>query len=57
MLLQVETGKTLDINPNAYRLDVLIRIITREDTDPIDDPLPYSCGDAPRKLRSNQVAA
>lgn len=31
----------LDINPYAYLCDVLTRIITRADTDPIDDLLPY----------------
>ncbi len=37
----VETCKMLDINPYAYLCDVLTRIITRADTDPIDDLLPY----------------
>jgi hypothetical protein len=36
----VETCKMLDINPYAYLSDVLTRIITRTDTDPIDDLLP-----------------
>jgi len=38
----VETCKMLDIEPYAYLSDVLARIITRSDTDPIDDLLPYS---------------
>lgn len=38
----VETCKMLDINPYAYLCDVLARIITRADTDPIDDLLPYN---------------
>ncbi len=32
----------LDINPYAYLCDVLARIITRADTDPIDDLMPYN---------------
>jgi hypothetical protein len=35
-------GKMLDIEPYAYLSDVLARIITRSDTDPIDDLLPYN---------------
>lgn len=31
-----------DINPYAYLADVLTRIMTHADTDPIDDLLPYS---------------
>ena len=42
----VETCKMLDINPYAYLCDVLTRIITRADTDPIDDLLPYCWTDA-----------
>jgi transposase len=38
----VETCKMLDIEPYAYLCDVLARIITRADTDPIDDLLPYN---------------
>jgi transposase len=38
----VETCKMLDIEPYAYLSDVLARIITRSDTDPIDDLLPYN---------------
>ena len=38
----VETCKMLDIEPYAYLCDVLARIITRSDTDPIDDLLPYN---------------
>jgi transposase len=38
----VETCKMLDIEPYAYLCDVLARIITRCDTDPIDDLLPYN---------------
>jgi transposase len=38
----VETCKMLDIEPCAYLSDVLARIITRSDTDPIDDLLPYN---------------
>jgi hypothetical protein len=38
----VETCKLLAINPNAYLADVLARIVTRLDGDPIDDLLPGS---------------
>lgn len=38
----VETCKMLDINPYAYLADVLARIITRADTDPVEDLLPYN---------------
>ena len=38
----VETCKMLGINPYAYIADVLARIITRADTDPVDDLLPYN---------------
>nr|BAF03482.1 putative transposase [Novosphingobium sp. KA1] len=38
----VETCKMLDIEPYAYLSDALSRIITRSDTDPIDDLLPYN---------------
>ena len=38
----VETCKMLDIEPYAYLCDVLARIITRADTDPIDDLIPYN---------------
>lgn len=36
----VETCKLLALNPNAYLADVLARIVTRSDGDPIDDLLP-----------------
>jgi transposase len=36
----VETCKLGDINPSAYLADVLARIVTRNDGDPIDDLLP-----------------
>ena len=36
----VETCKMLDIEPYAYLSDVLARIVTRADADPIDDLLP-----------------
>lgn len=36
----VETCKLGAINPNAYLADVLARIVTRGDGDPIDDLLP-----------------
>lgn len=38
----VETCKMLDLEPYAYLSDVLARIISRSDTDPIDDLLPYN---------------
>jgi len=38
----VETCKMLDVEPYAYLCDVLARIVTRADTDPIDDLLPYN---------------
>nr|WP_269800248.1 transposase domain-containing protein [Novosphingobium kunmingense] len=38
----VETCKMLDVEPYAYLSDVLARIITRSDTDPIDGLLPYN---------------
>lgn len=38
----VETCKMLDIEPYAYLSDTLARIVTRADTDPIDDLLPYN---------------
>lgn len=38
----VEACKMLDIEPYAYLADVLARVITRSDTDPIDDLLPYN---------------
>ncbi len=36
----VETCKLLAINPSAYLSDVLARIVTRRDGDPLDDLLP-----------------
>lgn len=36
----VETCKLLAINPNAYLADVLARVVTRGDGDPLDDLLP-----------------
>lgn len=41
----VETCKILEINPYAYLADVLARVITRADTDPVDDLLPYNWTD------------
>ena len=38
----VETCKMLGLNPYAYLADVLARIITRADTDTIDDLLPHN---------------
>lgn len=38
----VETCKMLDINPYAYLTDVLTRVISRADTDQVDDLLPYN---------------
>lgn len=38
----VETCKMQGINPYAYLADVLARIMTRADTDPVDDLLPYN---------------
>jgi len=38
----VETCKMQGINPYAYLADVLARVITRPDTDPVDDLLPYN---------------
>lgn len=38
----VETCKMLDVNPYAFLCDILARIITRADTDPIDDLLLYN---------------
>ena len=42
----VDTCTMLDVDPYAYLCDVLARIITRADTDPIDDLLPYNWVDA-----------
>lgn len=36
----VETCKLLAINPNAYLADVLARVVTRGNGDPLDDLLP-----------------
>ena len=41
-----ETCKMLDIEPYAYLSDVLARIITRSDADPIDDLLLYNWVDS-----------
>lgn len=38
----VETCKMLDINPYAYLTDVLTRVISRADTDQVDDLSPYN---------------
>jgi len=40
----IETCKLVGINPQAYLIDVLARIILRSDADPIDDLLPYNWG-------------
>jgi len=37
----IETCKLCGINPNAYLTDVLTRIVTKRDGDPLDDLLPH----------------
>lgn len=55
----VETCKLLAINPNAYLADVLARIVTRRDDDPIDDLLPGNWVDtkaAQATFETNHIA-
>lgn len=55
----VETCKLLAINPNAYLADVLARVVTRLDGDPIGDLLPASWVDtkaAETKFETSPVA-
>jgi hypothetical protein len=37
----IETCKLRGINPNAYLTNVLTRIVTKRDDDPLDDLLPH----------------
>jgi transposase len=55
----VETCKLLAINPNAYLADVLARIVTRRDGDPVDDLLPGNWVDtkaAETTFETNDIA-
>lgn len=54
----VETCKLNDINPQAYLTDVLARIVLRNDTDTIDDLLPYNWVDSRKPVNAviNQAA-